>query len=73
MYWRLKDQSEENFLKFRQLGPKVIAQQAEALEGATEVSLLSLAVFEIVDAAGDVNLETAAGQHGLKAREKWHI
>ncbi|CAL1173380.1 unnamed protein product [Cladocopium goreaui] len=33
MYWRLKDQSEENFLKFRQLGPKVIAQQAEALEG----------------------------------------
>lgn len=51
MYWRLKDQSEENFLKFRQLGPKVIAQQAEALEGATEVSLLSLAVFEIVDAS----------------------
>ena len=40
------ERSEENFLKFRQLGPKVIAQQAEALEGATEVPLL-VVVFDI--------------------------
>lgn len=54
--WRVRY---ENFLKFRQLGPKVIAQQAEALEGFSrsrypwmrKLALEAMAVMEPQDLA----------------------